>query len=159
MKFHLPARTLFCAAWMSAATMLSLPLHAQDVNTIHIRLLDGKTGQPVKADNFLVRVDHHETVHNDWVQIADDGTVTVTLPGDAKEISVKATYDMSMETYINCETAKESDKERDTWYPIADILKTGKVASNECSKTNYSAKPGEFTFFVRKRGWRDFPND
>jgi hypothetical protein len=159
MKIRLPVHTFSCAAWMFAAMALSFSLHGQDVKTFHIRLLDGKTGQPVKADNFLVRIDRHETVHNEWVKIDDDGSVTVTVPNDAKEIAVKATYDMSTEKYINCETAKESDKERDTWYPIADILKTGVIAANECSKTNYSAKPGEFVFFVRKRGWRDFPND
>lgn len=159
MKLPLPARTLSCAAWIFAAIALISPLHPQDANTIHIRLLDGKTGMPVKADNFLVRVDHNDTVHNEWVHIGDDGSVTVTVPPAAKEIAVKATYDTSTEIYINCDAAKESDKERDIWYSIPDILKTGKVAPNECSKTNYAAKPGEFIFFVRKRGWRDMPDD
>jgi len=138
---------LLCAAVLCAG------LHAQTENTIHIRLLDGKTGLPVKASNYLVRIDHHDTAHNEWVKINDDGTVDVTLPSDARELSVKATYDMSTETYINCEIAKESDKQRDTWYPIAQILKTGVVAPNECSPTQYTAKPGEFVFFVRKRNW------
>jgi hypothetical protein len=131
---------LFCAG-----------LHAQAANTIHIRLLDGKTGLPVEASNYMVRIDRHDTVHNEWVKINDDGTVTVTLPADAKEIAVKATYELSMATYINCDAAKEKDKERDIWYPISQILQSGLVAPNECSKTNYTAKPGEFVFFVRKR--------
>ena len=81
----------------------------------------------------------------------DDGTVIVTLPSDAREIAVKATYDLSIETYINCDVAKETDKERDIWYPISQILQSGLVAPNECSQTHYTAKPGEFVFFVRKR--------
>ena len=140
------------------ATVLCAGLHAQSENTIHIRLLDGKTGLPVKASNYLVRIDHHDTAHNEWVKINDDGTVDVTLPSDARELAVKATYDMSTETYINCEIAKESDKQRDTWYPIAQILKTGVVAPNECSQTHYTAKPGEFVFFVRKLNWRGLEN-
>jgi hypothetical protein len=64
-----------------------------------------------------------------------------------------------MDTFINCDTAKESDRERDIWYPISDILKSGIVAPNQCSKTNYTAKPGEFVFFVRKRDWRDQRED
>ena len=140
------------------ATVLCAGLHAQSENTIHIRLLDGKTGLPVKASNYLVRIDHHDTAHNEWVKINDDGTVDVTLPSDARELSVKATYDMSTEPYINCEIAKESDKQRDTWYPIAQILKTGVVAPNECSQTHYTAKPGEFVFFVRKLNWRELEN-
>ena len=140
---------LICAAALCAS------LHAQAGNTIHIRLLDGKTGLPVEADNYLVRIDRHETEHNEWVRINDDGSVVVTLPADAKEISVKATYNMAINTYINCDAAKESDKERDIWYPIAQIIEKGLVAPNECSKTQYKAKPGEFVFFVRKRSWHD----
>jgi len=140
---------LLCAAALCAG------LDAQTI--VHIRMLDGKTGLPVKASNYLVRIDHHDTVHNEWVTMNDDGTVVVRLPSNAREIAVKATYEMSTAYYINCETAKESDKERDSWYPLADILKSGLVAPNECSQTHYSAKPGEFVFFVRKRSWRDSP--
>ncbi len=135
--------------------LLAASLQAQSSNSISIRLLDGKTGLPVKASNFLVRVDRHDTVHSEWVTINDDGTVIVTLPDDAKEISMKATYDLGMDTYVNCDAAKESDKERNIWYPIATILKSGVVAPNECDKTAFKPKPGEFTFFVRKRSWHD----
>jgi hypothetical protein len=140
---------LICAAAFCAG------LHAQTETTIHIRLLDGKTGLPVKASNYMVRVDHHDTPHNEWVHINDDGTVLVTLPADAQEIAVKATYDMSTETYVNCDIAKESDKQRDTWYSIGKILHAGIVAPNECSQTQYTAKPGEFVFFVRKLNWHE----
>jgi hypothetical protein len=130
-------------------------LQAQTGKTISVHLRDGRTGLPVTAANFLLRVDHHETIHNDWVQISDDGAVTITVPDDAKEISLQATYGDGMETYINCDAAKQSDKEREIWYPIDLILKNGVVAPNECSKTEYPAKPGEFVFFVRRRGALD----
>ncbi len=152
----MPAFRTFVA--LSCAAVLCASLHAQSDNTIHIRLLDGKTGLPVEASNYLVRIDHHDTVHNEWVHMNDDGTVVVALPSDAREIAVKATYDLSMETYINCDTARETDKERDIWYPISRILQSGLVAPNECSQTNYTAKPGEFVFFVRKRTWREPQN-
>jgi hypothetical protein len=148
--------TLAKFACMAALCTLA---RAQTGNIIHIRLLDGKTGAPVDASNFLVKVDHHETVHNEWVHIGDDGSVTVTVPGDAKEISLKATYDEGMDTYINCDAAKQKNKERDIWYPISVIMQAGAVAPNECSKTEYTAKPGEFIFFVRKRDWRDSMSD
>jgi len=133
----------------------SAALPAQTSVTISVRLLDGKTGLPVKASNFVVRVDHHETDHPDWVTVNDDGTVMITVPADAKEISLKATYGMGMDTFINCDAAKESDKERNIWYSIATILSTGIVAPDECALTKYKPKPGEFTFFVRKRSWHD----
>ncbi len=144
---------------LSCLIAVSAALLAQSPTTISIRLRDGRTGLPVNASNFLVRVDHDETMHNEWVKIADDGSVTVTIPADAKVISVKATYSNGMETFINCDAARESDKERNIWYSIATILSTGIVAPDECARTAFSAKPGEFTFFVRKRDWRDRPED
>ncbi|MGO8932504.1 MAG: hypothetical protein ACLPLZ_10140 [Terracidiphilus sp.] len=149
-------RALASLAIMAA---FCVALNAQAVQTISIRLLDGKTGLPVKASNILVRVDHNETVHPDWVKINDDGTVVVTLPADTKEISLKATYGMGMDTYINCDAAKESDKERNVWYSITTILNAGIVAPDECARTAFKAKPGEFTFFVRKRAWHDSLDD
>ena len=140
---------------VSFVAAFSVALPAQTANTISVRLLDGKTGLPVKASNFLVLVDHHETDHPDWVTISDDGTVLITVPADAKVISLKATYGMGMDTYVNCDAAKENDKERNTWYSIATILSAGIVAPDECDRTNYKPKPGEFTFFVRKRSWHD----
>ena len=137
------------------AAALCAGLNAQSPTSISIRLLDGKTGLPVKASNFLVRVDHNDTVHPEWVKINDDGSVFVALPADAKDISIKATYSMGMDTYVNCDAAKESDKERNIWYSIATILSSGIVAPDECAKTAFKPKPGEFLFFVRKRSWHD----
>jgi hypothetical protein len=142
-----------------ALALLSAALHAQTPVTISIHLRDGRSGLPISASNFLVRVDHNETVHNEWVSMNDDGSVIVTLPADAKEFSVKATYNAGIETYVNCDAAKESDRERNIWYSVSDIVKKGVVAPDECGKTDFSAKPGEFLFFVRKRDWRDHPDD
>jgi hypothetical protein len=142
--------TAFCVA-LNAQTGPT----GETAQTISIRMLDGRTGLPVKASNYLVRVDHHDTYHPDWVTINDDGTVVVTVPADVKEISVKATYGMGMDMFVNCDAAKQSDKERNIWYPIATILSTGIVAPDECDKTAFKPKPGEFTFFVRKRAWHD----
>jgi hypothetical protein len=144
-------------ASFALTTAFCIALNAQAVQTVSIRLLDGKTGLPVKASNFIVRVDHNDTFHPDWVKINDDGTVVVTLPADAKEISVKATYGMGIDTYVNCDAAKESDKERNIWYSIATILSAGMVAPDECARASFKAKPGEFIFFVRKRAWNDNP--
>ncbi len=145
-------RFIIIAGFVAA---FSVALSAQAANTISVRLLDGKTGLPVKASNFLVRIDHHDTDHPDWVTVNDDGTIAITVPADAKDISIKATYGMGMDTYINCDAAKENDKERNIWYSIATILNTGIVAPDECALTKYKPKPGEFTFFVRKRSWHD----
>jgi hypothetical protein len=131
--------------------MVCASLHAQDYQLISITLRDGRTGKKITPSNFLLRVDHFETVRSEWVKIYNDGSVFVRVPLDAKQISLQATYDEGMSTYINCDAAKQNDREREIWYPVDMIMKAGVVAPNECSKTEYSAKPGEFVFFVRKR--------
>jgi hypothetical protein len=141
-------RTLARFAWIIAVCIC---LHAQDYKLITVQLRDGKTGLPITPSNFLLRVDHYETVRNEWVKIYDNGTVLVRVPSEAKEISLQATYDEGMNTYINCDAAKQNDKEREIWYPIDVIMKAGVVAPDECGKADYTAKPGEFVFFVRKR--------
>lgn len=141
-------RTLVRFAWIIAVCVC---LPAQDYKLITVRLRDGKTGLPITPSNFLLRVDHYETIRNEWVKIYDNGTVLVRIPQDAKEISLQATYEEGMNTYINCDAVKQNDKEREIWYPIDTILKAGVVAPDECGKTDYVAKPGEFVFFVRKR--------
>ena len=137
------------------AIALGSLLPAQAGHTIRIRVLDGKTGLPAEVSNYLLRVDGRDTVHNDWVHRGDDGTVTATLPANVKEISIQTTDSLSIDTYINCDVAKENNKDRAVWYPVAEILQSGIVAPNECGKTHYTAKPGEFLFFVRKRSFRE----
>lgn len=72
-----------------------------------------------------------------------------------------ASYDGSMEYYINCDVSRQKDVSQDTWFPVADVLTQGLVMPNECGKahdakdTKVEAKPGEFILLVRKRGWRD----
>ena len=141
-------RTLAKFAWMIGICAL---LHAQNTRSISVQLRDGRTGKHIAPSNFLLRVDHHDTVRNEWVTINDDGTVIVSVPGDVKEISLQATYGSGMDYYVDCDAAKQSDKERTIWYPVDQIIKNGVTAPNECGKTDYTAKPGEFIFFVRKR--------
>jgi hypothetical protein len=152
-QFARPAsRFVFRLAFILA---LCLSLHAQNTRNFSVVLRDGRTGKLITPSNFLLRVDHHDTVRNEWVKINDDGTVIVTIPGDVKEISLQATYSSGMDYYVDCDAAKQTDKERTIWYPVDQIMTTGIVAPNECSKTDYPTQPGEFVFFVRKRSALD----
>jgi len=142
-------------AGLALVAAVCFSLHAQTGKTIKVELRDGKSGKLIVPSNFLLRIDHMETIHNEWVQFHDDGSVTITVPDSAKEISLQATYGEGTDFYVNCDAAKQSDKEREIWYPIAIIMRSGVVAPNECSKTEYTAKPGEFVFFVRRRNFLD----
>jgi len=108
----------------------------------------------VAATGFLVRVDHQETVHADWVGKNENGSGKLTLPPDATVLTIQATYDSSMQIYVNCDSAREKQPVPH-WYTVSEILKSGVAAPNGCSKRTASAKPGEFLFFVRRVNWRE----
>ncbi|MFZ1087192.1 MAG: hypothetical protein WAN35_19690 [Terracidiphilus sp.] len=148
---------LLCAAALSAS------LSAQTARTITVRMLDGRTGKLIVASNFLVRIDHDQTLHADWMTQNEDGTSKLTLPQKAALLTIQGTFDSSTELYLNCDATGGKDKTADHWYEIAKILATGVATANSCAKPHDAAKltadakqrmvakPGEFVLFVRKR--------
>jgi len=119
----------------------------------------------ISTTYFLVRLDHQQAEHADWVTQNDDGSGKLTIPADARLILIQGKYDNSMSIYVNCDseikgkipTLDTQSEER--WYSVADILSTGIVTHNGCGKIKDSArftpKPGEFVFFVRKHNWHE----
>jgi len=140
---------------------LSGALHAQTAKTITIRLLDGKTGKAISTTGFLVRANHLPEVHVDWTRVNEDGTGELKVPADASALSIHATYENSMEIYVNCDGAKQIDSPSALWYSVSEIMTTGVVAPNGCvkpkdaDKLKATAKPGEFVLFVRKLNWKE----
>jgi hypothetical protein len=145
-------------------------LAAQDETIISLRMLDGKTGTLIATSSFLVRVNHEEEIHGNWVKQNEDGTGKLTLPHYATELSIHATYESATSIYVNC----DSDKERpsaehavgiDHWYSVQSILTAGVVAPNNCAgkkipeRLQVVAKPGEFVFFVRPLNAREQMKD
>jgi hypothetical protein len=141
-------------------------LCAQTGKTITLRMIDGKSGRLIATTNFLVRIDHLETVHANWVTMNEDGTGKLALPGDASLLSIHASYDNAISTYVNCDSNKDSKASTqgyvsDRWYSVSDILTKGIVAPNDCigkkvpEKLQLFAKPGEFVFFVRQMTKRE----
>jgi len=142
---------LFCMAALSGS------ICAQTGKTITLRVIDGKTGQPRAASGYLVRINHEETVHANWVIESEDGTGKLTLPENASLLSIQVAYDNSTQTYVNCDSASEKKNPIDRWYAIPEILTSGVVVPNGCVKpsaaTKYKpgSKPGEFVIFVRRK--------
>jgi hypothetical protein len=135
-------------------------LNAQTEKTITIRMLDSKSGLLIASSHFLVRINHQEAAHGDWVHQNEDGTGKLTLPADADVISIHATYESATLIYANCDADKdrgsaEHAASSDHWYSVAAILESGVVAPNGCvgkkvpEKLQVVANPGEYVFFVR----------
>lgn len=68
---------------LALATGLSGLLHAQAGQTVTILMLDGKTGKPLVPNNYIVRFDHLNAIHNEALQLNDDGSGKVTIPANA----------------------------------------------------------------------------
>ena len=157
------AAIAFTALALAAALCGLLP--AQTGATITVLMLDGKTGKPIIPSNFLVRVNHLDAIHNEWLKIADDGMGLVKVPAGASFLAVQGTYHGSMYIYINCDAGMEKDTRTLHWYSVPDILNSGVNAPNECYKGKYAeathldVKPGVFVFYVREADWRDGPAD
>ena len=156
-------RALFLLWWIAA---ICGPLRAQTGKTVTIRMLDSKTGILIASSDYLVRINHQETAHGNWVVKNEDGSGKLNLPGDATVLSVRATYDSNTVMYVNCDAAKDagsSDRAPglDHWYKVSDIAESGVVAPNGCAgkkipdRLQVVAKPGEFVFFVRKLNARE----
>ena len=136
-------------------------LAAQTGPTVTIRILDGKTGEPLHPSNFLVRIDHRDEPYNETLKLNDDGSATVVLPESATSISIQGAYNASTELYLNCDADAARDGGMPLWYSIADIMKSGTVTPNLCFKRKYenrfkpAPKPGEFIFFARTPSWHE----
>ncbi|HEU5457754.1 MAG TPA: hypothetical protein VFU68_03980, partial [Terracidiphilus sp.] len=101
-----------CLLGLRASAQSSVP----GMHIITVRVLDGKTGKPVTLSNLLVRIDKQSPIHLEWVTQNDDATGIVTLPDTAKTVSVEATYDNSMEIYVNCDAAPQDYPGERRWY-------------------------------------------
>jgi hypothetical protein len=136
-------------------------LYAQASKTITVIMLDGKTGKAIIPSNFVIRVDHRDAIHNEWLRLNDDGAGFVSVPAETTFVSVQGTYNGSTDIYINCDAGMEKDTTTLHWYSVPDILSTGVNAPNECYKGKYAdathldPKAGIFVFYVREIGWHD----
>jgi hypothetical protein len=153
---------LACFAWLGRVDAQSGTAPGTPAGTVlTIRMFDGRTAQPLRPSNLLVRLDHNDDIRSESLRIDDQGVGTVTVPAGATFVSVQGTYNDGMEVYINCDAGMEKNLDALHWYPVAQIVSTGVIAPNECFKGKYERnprvplKPGEFDFFVRKVSVKD----
>lgn len=161
MKLSPISRTVALSALFPLLCGALPPPSGDAPKVITLRMIDGRTGKPIATNDFIVRINHQKAPHNNWIEENEDGTAKVTLPAEAENISVHATYDATTQAYVNCDSsaARTSAKQPaplDHWYSVGDILSSGTVAPNNCigkkvpDKLQVVAAPGQFVFFVRK---------
>lgn len=132
--------------------------------TIHVRVLDGRTGKNLSGMN-LAFVDYHTdpdgSTHADLngrmtVRTSVDGDSYTANPG-AHGVLVFNWLDKDG-VWIPCTRQKLYDSDTRTYgseylYPVSTIVASGLVANNNCSRRTATAKPGELIIFVRPATW------
>ena len=149
-RLFLCRRVCFLLLWI----MMSAALHAHEGQnqTIAIQMVNSKTGQTITSSEIEVSI-RAATISAEkpgitplYVRPSEDGIGTASFPPEASIISAHSHYSKAYWSYVNCDAVKDR---REHWYPLKEILASGIVASNGCSKRKAVAKPGEFIFFVR----------
>jgi len=127
--------------------LVVLNVHAQNpMVSIHIRLIDGRTGRPMKNEPVGLEngADYREiSVHTDQFGIA-----SLNISRDAVVLV------HNTNSYVNCGDERGGFVHND--FKVSEILSTGVVQAitqpNLCRKASGILRPGELILFVRP--WR-----
>ena len=129
--------------------------YSQTDREITLQMLDPRSGQPITTSESQVWAAESATtaqtggVSPRYVKPGKDGVGKLTLRPGSSVITIHAQYGKAGSGYVNCDRIKDRAKFREHWYSTSEILSTGIVAPNYCSKRKARAKPGQFIFFVR----------
>jgi hypothetical protein len=135
---------LFCIAWPLVASADSL------AQTIMIRLVDAKTGKPVKDKHVSAAMDYEFSANRNLPLSDKDGVVPFSIPTKARFITLQSGPKVGKEPnripYGVCGQYSRM--------PIENILKYGFVPRNECeSKIQPRPKPGEIIYLIQLIPW------
>jgi len=127
--------------------IVSSMVHAQnDIALIHVRLIDGQTGLPMKVQR--VALEDRAGYRDVSVRPDASGVATLRISRGA----ILLTH--NTHEYVNCGDEHGGLVHND--YKVSEILSTGIVEPivqpNLCNRTSGSAKPGDLILFVRP--WR-----
>jgi len=146
---------LLCLAFLIALSVQCLP---QSTQTITIRVLDSKTGLPVTQDDLhftlwatkeYPKTSSYAPDRLLWGTQTGAASGEVTIPEGLNYIRAWVSFGSTNWGMVSCDIPK-GKTHLIPIYSVSQILQTGVVATNGCSKRTATAKPGEFILFVRK---------
>ena len=150
-------------AILSCVLFAVAPELLAQATTIHVRVLDGRTGKSLSGQN-LEFVDYHNpdgSTHADLngrmiVKTSADGDSYIANP-DAHGVLVFNGLGRNG-FWTPCTRHKLYDSNNQTYgsehlYSVSTIVASGLVANNNCGKRISTAKPGELVIFVRPTTW------
>jgi hypothetical protein len=123
--------------------LLVCPAEAQKTVTLHIKLIDGRTGRPMK--NQQIGLEDRAGYRDISVRTNEFGVASLHIDRNAVILM------HNTEGYVNCADERGGLIHND--FKVSQIVATGFVEPiiqpNRCGKTSAVASPGELVLFVR----------
>jgi hypothetical protein len=120
--------------------------------TITIRLLNAKTGKPIKGKMVTFVWEGMMSWDGPIVTSDQQGLGAVEIPAGKREFSLHAGPKVGKEPYripyFDCNDTKEESS-----IQISPVLQTGLVLRNTCGQQSVAAKPGEIVFWLLPLPW------
>jgi hypothetical protein len=131
----------------SAAAVATPEDVAPDSHSFRIRLLDGRSGNPIAGGH--VKLWYDEPTGNGYIVSTNaHGVALMPAPiGEPLRILVHP------DTDVDCRRTRPYDPP--SAYPLADIAQKGAAAENTCGNVSVRTSPGELVLFVRPQRWYD----
>jgi len=139
-RIHAKRGYLTQLALLCALLIVPCVSHAQTAE-IHIRIINGKTGRPIKNETLRVWTTRNHIDADLWPTDAT-GSVLLKVDGNA-QIALDENLNAS------CRTLPANQQASQFLYSVAEILNKGIATENTCGNVRVPAKPGELILFER----------
>ncbi len=127
-------------ALLCALVMMPCVCRAQTAE-IHIRIVNGKNGHPIKNETLHVWTSRNHDDADLWTTDAN-GAILLKVDGNAQ-------IAFDTDQYAGCRTLPQNQQPSQFLYSVAEVLGKGISTENTCGAIRVVAKPGEFILFER----------
>jgi len=139
-RLHAKRCPLTRLALLCALLIAPCVSHAQTAE-IHIRIVNGKTGRPIKTETLRVWTTRNHVDADLWPTDAN-GAILLKVDS-AAQIALDENLNAS------CRTLPANQQSFQLLYSVAEILNKGISTDNTCGTIRVTAKPGELILFER----------
>lgn len=119
------------------------------VATVHIRVLNGRSGKPVRHAQTFTAMLPASAFSTPIAVKTDAKGVASLLAVSTGELAVTVPH------HATCEYKRKSERKTlgPREYPVQQILGAGVVGGDRCGRPRVTAAPGELVVFVRASHW------
>jgi hypothetical protein len=118
-----------------------------DAQTLKLRLLNAKSGKPMRNENVTIRWDNLEGA---VVSVDKKGIAILKVPSKVKQFAVIPGPRKGSEPYRSAYT--NCNNQISPLVSVTDVVNKGVVRKNICGPATATSSPGEIVFWALPRG-------